>query len=122
MTLRQLEEQYKNIPLEKSEEFISAIKSASTNQDISPLSLIAFLNKIIREFIPEGRRLCDMADKLSEQEEARIIVHGKILAAQMHILQSTRSYKDLILDTEETANIPFAQCCYFCNVNDTRNQ
>lgn len=95
MTLKQLEDQYKGITLENSGEFISAIKSATAGNDISSLSLIAFLNKITQEFIPEGKRLCNMADSLSEQEEARIIIHGKIMAAQMHILHSTRSFKDL---------------------------
>lgn len=95
MTLNQLEEQYHSITLENSGDFISAIKSTSISKDISSLNLIAFLNKIIREFIPEGKRLCDMVDSLSEQEEAFIIIHGKIMAAQMHILLETRSYKDL---------------------------
>lgn len=95
MTLKQLEDQYRSITLENSGEFISAIKSATASRDISSLSLIAVLNRIIREFIPEGKRLCDMVGSLSEQEEASIIVHGKIMAAQMHILLNTRSYKDL---------------------------
>ena len=95
MTLKQLEGQYEGITLENSGEFISAIKAAAGNKDIPSLSLIASLNIIINGFAPEAKRICELAGCLSENDEARIIVHGKIMAAKMHILLGTHSYRDL---------------------------
>ncbi len=95
MTLKQIKEQYERITLENSGEFISAIHTAFSSKDVPSLSLIAYLNKVIHDFLPEGKRLCDISDSLSEADESKITIHGKIMAALMHIQLSTRSYKDL---------------------------
>ena len=95
MTLKELENQYSSLTTETIKGFITGIHSSYVSDDVSTLSLLGFLEKILTSFLPEGRRICALRGKISSTDRNSITLHGKIVAAMMIILQQTKSYSDL---------------------------
>lgn len=95
MTLQDLKTQYDALTLERSKPFIKCVHAAFADESIGSLALIGFLEKILEDFAPEGRRICSRPGQMSPKDRERIILHGKVAAALMIILQSTKSYSSL---------------------------
>ena len=89
MTLQELKAQFAELKPERADSFIASIHTAYTEKSVNALQLISFLDGIIDGFVPDWRT----ADR------KQIILHGKILAALMIVLQQTRSFERL---TERT--------------------
>ena len=58
MTLKELDNLYASLTLETERGFIKGIHAAFISEDISTLSLLGFLERILTDFQPEGRRIC----------------------------------------------------------------
>lgn len=95
MTLKELENQYASLTAETAKGFIKGIHTAFLSDDVSTLSLLGFLERILTDFQPEGRRICARRGVISAQDRDNISLHGKIAAAMMLILQQTKSNADL---------------------------
>lgn len=95
MILQELKSQYDSLSPEKGKAFIRSIRSALAEEGISTISIIGVLDGIQKAFRQEGRRLCLLGERMTDQERARIILHGKIAAAQMLLLQKSRSQEGL---------------------------
>ena len=89
MTLQELKAQFAELKPERADSFIANIHTSYTEKSVNALQLISFLDGIIDGFVPNWRT----ADR------KQIILHGKILAALMIVLQQTRSFERL---TERT--------------------
>ena len=89
MTLQELKAQFAELKPERADSFIANIHTSYTEKSVNALQLISFLDGIIDGFVPDWRT----ADR------KQIILHGKILAALMIVLQQTRSFERL---TERT--------------------
>ena len=89
MTLQELKDQFAELKPERADSFIASIHTAYTERSVNALQLISFLDGIIDDFVPDWRT----ADR------KQVILHGKILAALMIVLQQTRSFERL---TERT--------------------
>ena len=100
MTLKELDNLYASLTLETERGFIKGIHAAFISEDISTLSLLGFLERILTDFQPEGRRICAQRGEISAQDRDIISLHGKIVAAMMLILQQTKSNADLRAKTQ----------------------
>lgn len=100
MTLKELDNLYASLTLETERGFIKGIHAAFISEDISTLSLLGFLERILTDFQPEGRRICAQRGEISAQDRDIISLHGKIVAAMMLILQQTKSNVDLRAKTQ----------------------
>ena len=89
MTLQELKAQFAELRPDRADTFIASIHTAYAERSVNALQLISFLDGIIDDFVPSWKA----ADR------KQIILHGKILAALMIILQQTRSFERL---TERT--------------------
>ena len=95
MTLKDLETQYASLTPEKGKTFIRSVRSAYSGGEVNTLSLLGFLERILADFYPEGRRICSLRGTVSSQDRDSLTLHGKIAGAMMIILQKSRSYSDL---------------------------
>ena len=89
MTLQELKAQFAELKPERADSFIANIHTSYTEKSVNALQFISFLDGIIDDFVPDWRTA----------ERKQIILHGKILAALMIVLQQTRSFERL---TERT--------------------
>lgn len=95
MTLQELERQYKATGAENINDFIWAIRSCVKQGSIPTLQMMGFLNKVISSYSEKAQMLCDATLPTDETSSAELLCHGKILAANILLLQQTRSYRDL---------------------------
>ncbi len=95
MTLKELENQYASLTAETAKGFIKGIHTTFISEDVSSLSLLGFLERILTNFQPEGMRICALRGQVPSTDRDTLTLHGKIVAAMMLILQQTKSYSDL---------------------------
>ena len=95
MTINDLESQYASLTPEKGKAFIKSVRSAFSGGEINTLSLLGFLEKVLDEFRPEGRRIRSQRGTISSLDRDNLTLYGKIVGAMMIILQQSRSYSDL---------------------------
>ncbi len=85
MTLQELRSQFEAITPEKGTAFINSIHSAYMDEGVSTLALIRYLDSVIDPFVPEWKT----ADRKT------VTLYGRILAAEMILLEQSRSYAHL---------------------------
>lgn len=95
MTIQQLETKYKETTPETISTFIWDLRTCLASKSVASLLLLSFLDKIVKGFRPKAQALCDSAFPIDENSENEVLMHAKILCAQMLILQSIRSYREL---------------------------
>ena len=94
MNLHDLETLYASLTEATAVSFIRSIHSAKKDPGIATLDLLAFLDRIISEFLPEGRRICRMAPEISMLEKGMLTLHGKIIAVAILVSHDTRSFAE----------------------------
>ncbi|MBQ0044673.1 MAG: WYL domain-containing protein [Bacteroidales bacterium] len=95
MTIQQLSAKYKETSPETINDFIWELRSCVRNSSVASLQLLGFLDGIINEFRPKAQALCDTREPADEQSVNEVLMHAKILCAQMIVLQNIRSYREL---------------------------
>lgn len=95
MTLKDLETLYTSLTEATSTSFIRSIRTARNNQGVATLDLLGFLDRIITEFLPEGRRICRMAPEISRLDKSMLTLHGKIIASAILVSHDTRSVTEM---------------------------
>ena len=95
MTIQDLERRYAATAAGNGTDFIKKIHTASIGKEIPTLQLLSFLDRIITDFIPEGRRICRAAPDLSQPDRDALTLHGKIVCAAILILHEARSSEEL---------------------------
>ena len=95
MTLRDIESFYSSLTPARGDEFLSLIREASLSPDINSLQLMGILERYVREFRPEGRRICLEGTAMSQEDRDMLTLQGRIVAALLLVLHKTRSYESL---------------------------
>ena len=95
MTIQDLEKRYAATAAGNGTDFIKKIHTASIGKETPTLQLLSFLDRIITDFIPEGRRICRAAPDLSQPDRDALTFHGKIVCAEILILHEARSSEEL---------------------------
>lgn len=89
MTLQELKAQFAELRPDRADTFIASIHTAYAERSVNALQLISFLDGIIDDFVPFWKA----ADR------RQLTLYGKILAAEMIVLQQTCTFERL---TERT--------------------
>lgn len=95
MTIQQLEAKYKETTPGTVNSFIWDVRTCMTSKSVASLQLLSLLSRIIKEFKPKAQAICDSALPVDENSENEVFMHAKILCAQMLLLQSIHSYREL---------------------------
>lgn len=95
MTLSDLQKKYNEATPDTINSLIWDIHSCIVSRNITSLQMLSLLDKIIRGFQPKAQALCDSTLPVDEVSENEVLMHAKILCAEMLLLQSIRSYREL---------------------------
>lgn len=95
MTIKELELQYATLNATDSSSFIKNIRAAQNGNEVTTLSLVGFLDRIITGFLPEGRRMCKAVPDLPPVDKEILTLHGKIICAAILISNSARAVEDV---------------------------
>lgn len=93
MTLRDLESLYADLTPARGDAFIQSIREAET--DLGALLVMGYLDRIVKEFQPEGRRICAAGEGLSQEDRDALTLHGRILATLILVCHKTNSRRAL---------------------------
>ena len=96
MTLKDIESKYTPLTPDKSVPFIKDIHSSVVSGEVSTLSLIGYLGRLLDGFRPEGIRLCLQDERLSSQDRDKLILFGKVAGAMMIISHQSKSISELM--------------------------
>lgn len=91
MTIKDLETQYASLGAATGTAFIKSIHAAKNDPAVTPLGLIGFLDRIIGDFRPEGKRICQAAPDIPAQDRETLTLYGRIVAAAVIISHGSRS-------------------------------
>ena len=95
MTLKDLETQYASVTAASSAVFIRSIHVAKNDPGVTTLDLISFLDRIIGEFLSEGRRICREAPAVSAQDKDALTLQGKIVAAAIIVSHDSHTVMEM---------------------------
>ena len=95
MTPQDIKDQYEALTLENSNAFIKNIRSAYADGSMGMPSLIGCLEKLLDAFQPIGRKICLTKGGMPDRDREQVVLHAKIAAALMVILQGNKSYPKL---------------------------
>lgn len=95
MTLRELESLKAALEPSKGTEFIQAVRSASMNPGVNSLLLVSFVDKVLKGFEEESRRICSATRSMTAEDRENLTLYGRIAAAQVILLQKCNSAKEL---------------------------
>jgi hypothetical protein len=89
MTLQELKAQFAELRPDRADTFVASIHTAYAERSVNALQLISFLDGIVDGFVPSWK----------SADRRQLTLHGRILAAEMIVLQQTCTYERL---TERT--------------------
>ena len=87
MTLQELKAQFAELRPDRADTFIASIHTAYAERSVNALQLISFLDGIIDDFV--------LSWKAADRRQ--LTLFGKILAAEMIVLQQTCTFERLSL-------------------------
>ena len=94
MTIRELRNQYASLDAGNIGAFIISVRQACSDPEVTDTDIRLYLDSLIDGFEPEGRRLCTK-HPLPPEDAKRLSVVCKVLACQMLLLVSMRSWEAL---------------------------
>ena len=95
MTIKDLEQKYMTSDRTDGPAFIKSIRAVKNDSGVAKLSLLGFLDRLISDFLPEGRRICKAAPNLSSQDKRILTFQGKVICAAILVSQETRTVENL---------------------------
>ena len=95
MTIQDLQRQYSEVSSKSGDAFIKNICAARSDAGITTLSLMGFLDRIVTDFLPEGRRMCKAAPDLPSGDREILTLHGKIICAAILVSHSARAVSEV---------------------------
>lgn len=95
MAIQELQRQYDETSACSGDVFIKNLHAAKNDAGITTLSLMGFLDRIVKDFLPEGRRMCKAAPDLSSGDKEILTFHGKIICAAILVSHSARAVTEV---------------------------
>lgn len=99
MTIKDIEIGFPVLDVSNVNDFVEALRVVKNDSSVSDLNLLSYLDRVLDNFRPEGRRICLAAPDITPSDRNALVAHGKAAAAAILVAHSIRSVSAMRRDT-----------------------